>query len=145
MALNWGQSIALFYSFFVCVLIIVVIQSRTFDNSLVTEDYYARDINYQQEYDRRSNSARLGAGPQVRCESGDCRLSFPAKLAERASGNVQIYRPSSKRHDRRLSLRLDEAGAMDLPLNGLPRGYYRVIVEWSAAGTDYYDELDLYH
>jgi nitrogen fixation protein FixH len=141
MAFHWGHGIALFYSFFVCVLVIVVIQSRTFDNSLVTENYYARDINYQQEYDRRSNSAGLGAGPQVQAS----RLTFPDDLSSRVSGSVLIYRPSTKRHDRRLSLELDEAGGMDLPLAGLPGGYYQVIVEWSAGGVEYYDELDLYN
>ena len=146
MVLHWGHSIALFYTCFVCALVVVVVQSRTFDNSLVTEDYYARDLNYQQEFERRSNSASLGAGPQVKCiPAAACRLQLPSTLSRYASGNVLLYRPSTKLHDRQLPLTLDGSGGMDLPLDGLPAGYYRVIVEWSAAGTDYYDELDLYH
>lgn len=146
MKFHWGHGIAVFYTFFALTLVVVVIKSRGFDNSLVTEDYYARDINYQQEYDRRSNSKQLGgAGPQVQCVSGDCRLSFPASLEKQVHGSVLIYRPSSKQHDRRLPLELDDSGEMALPLAGLPPGRYQAILEWSAGGTDYYDELDLYH
>ncbi len=146
MAFHWGRGIAVFYSFFVCAVVIVLVKSTGFDNSLVTEEYYARDINYQQEYVRRNNSRQLGdAGPQVQCTSGTCRLSFPTAPGEPVSGSVLLYRPSSKQYDRHLSLKLDENDGMDLPLAGLPPGRYQAILEWSAAGTPYYDELEIYH
>ncbi len=146
MALHWGHGIAIFYSFFVCTVVIVLVKSTGFDNSLVTEQYYARDINYQQEFDRRSNSQQLGeAGPRVDCTAGVCRLSFLPEMAPDVSGSLLLYRASSQRFDRTLALKLDTAGGMDLPLTGLPPGRYQAILEWSAGGTRYYDELDMYH
>ena len=139
MTIHWGHGIALFYSFFVCTLVVVVIKSLGFDNSLVTEAYYQRDINYQQEYERRSNSRTL-AEP-LRLERH--RLEFPAYLADDAKGTLLLYRPSSKLHDRTVRLDLDAEGGMDLPVAGLPTGRYVAIVEWEAAGRKYYDELEL--
>ncbi|PPK87600.1 FixH protein [Neolewinella xylanilytica] len=139
MTIHWGHGIALFYSFFVCTLVVVVIKSMGFDNSLVTEAYYQRDINYQQEYERRSNSRTL-AEP-LRLEHH--RLEFPDYLAPEATGTLLLYRPSSKRYDRTVRLDLDAEGGMDLPVAGLPGGRYVAIVEWEAAGRKYYDELDL--
>ena len=140
MTIHFGHGIALFYSFFVCTLIVVVVKSLAFDNSLVTEAYYQRDINYQQEYDRRSNSLRLAESPRIEKN----RLHFPAELAADARGTVLLYRPSSSRHDREIALTLDATGGMDLPVTGLPAGRYVAIIEWEAAGRKYYDELDLY-
>ena len=139
MTMHFGHGIALFYSLFVCTLIVVVVKSLAFDNSLVTEAYYQRDINYQQEYDRRSNSYQLAESPRIDRH----RLEFPSALSADARGTVLLYRPSSSRHDRAVELKLDPAGGMDLPVADLPRGRYVAIIEWEAEGRKYYDELDL--
>jgi nitrogen fixation protein FixH len=143
MRFHWGHGIAVFYSLFVLTLIVVVVKSRTFDNSLVTEEYYARDINYQQEYDRRQNSEDLTYGVRLEKTAEHYRVVFPEGLAPSTKGTVLFYRPSSKLHDRLVKIKVDEAGGMNLPLNGLEPGFYRAILEWSAAGKDYLDEFTL--
>lgn len=144
MKFNWGHGIFTFYVFFVATLVVVVIKSRTFDNSLVDENYYARDINYQQEYDRRSNSNAL-ADPLrlVATGEGGYKLQFPVTGLGKVTGTLHLYRPSTKKDDRRLPLAVREDGAMLLPLKGMTPGRYEAIVEWSADGVGYYDELDL--
>lgn len=143
MKFHWGHGIAVFYSLFVLTLIVVVVKSRTFDNSLVTEEYYARDINYQQEYDRRQNSEDLTEGVRLEKTAKNYRVIFPDGLAPSTKGTVLFYRPSSKLHDRLVKIKVDEAGGMNLPLSGLEPGFYRAILEWSAAGKDYLDEFTL--
>ncbi len=144
MKLHWGHNIAVFYTLFVAVLVIVVIQSTRFDNSLVAEDYYARDINYQQEYDRRVNSEALEEGPRLTEVETGYRLEFPPRLSASTAGTLQLYRPSSKDHDRLIDIDLDVRGGMDLSATGLLPGRYRIILEWSAGGVSYLDEFDIY-
>ncbi|MBC6995743.1 FixH family protein [Neolewinella lacunae] len=143
MKLHWGHGIFLFYAFFVSTLVIVVVKSRNFDNSLVYEDYYARDINYQQEFDRRQNSRGLTEGLRLDHTADGPALQFPAAPAGAIEGSVLLYRPSSKTNDRRAALAVAADGRMPLNVAGLPLGRYRVIVEWKKAGVGYYDELDL--
>ena len=143
MKFNWGHGIFLFYVFFVSTLVVVVIKSRTFDNSLVDENYYARDINYQQEFDRRLNSNKLAVPLRMVTNDGGYVLQFPTRGAGRVAGTVHLYRPSSSNDDRWLPLAVGEDGAMLLPLKGMNPGHYSAIVEWSSGGVDYYDELDL--
>lgn len=143
MKFHWGHGIALFYSLFVLTLIMVVIKSRTFDNSLVTEAYYERDINYQQEYNRRQNSDRLEVPVSLEKVDGHYRIEFPAGLSGQAQGTLLFYRPSSKSLDRQIPIEVDAAGGMDLPLTGLTPGVYRAILTWSSAGKDYMDEFNL--
>lgn len=143
MKFHWGHGIFVFYVFFVATLIVVVIKSRTFDNSLVTEAYYARDINYQQEYDRRKNSSALTEPLKLVETASGYDLQFPNKGTAKVAGTLHLYRPSTKNEDRRLPLQVDGEGVMPLPLTGMKPGRYAAIVEWSAGGVDYYDELDL--
>jgi len=74
MKFHWGHGIFLFYVVFVASLVTVVIKSRQFDNSLVTEEYYARDLNYQQEYDRRMNSKSLAEPLSIMRVNGQYQL-----------------------------------------------------------------------
>lgn len=143
MKFNWGHGIFIFYVFFVATLVVVVIKSRAFENSLVDENYYARDINYQQEYDRRSNSNALADPLRLVAIQGGYELQFPVTWPKKVTGTLHLYRPSTQKDDRRLPLSVREDGAMLLPLKGMTPGRYEAIVEWSAGGVGYYDELDL--
>ncbi|NJC25579.1 FixH family protein [Neolewinella antarctica] len=142
MKFHWGHGILVFYIVFVACLVVVVIGSRGFDNSLVTEAYYERDINYQQEYDRRRNSYLLAERPYVAPTEKGLYLIFPAALATNVKGTILLYRPSSRRDDRRITINT-VGGEMRLNTKGLKSGRYQAIVEWAQGGVDYYDELDL--
>ena len=141
MKFHWGHGIAAFYSFFVATLVIVVIKSTAFDNSLVTEQYYARDLNYQQEFDRRQNSDRLLESVRLETGANGQELVFPA--GGQVNGTVLFYRPSTRHDDRKFNLRVNPSGRMPLNFTGMTLGRYQAIVEWSADGVSYYDELDL--
>lgn len=143
MKFHWGHGIFTFYAFFIATLIIVVIKSKTFDNSLVDENYYARDINYQQEFDRRLNSHSLAQPLQAVATSEGYELRFPMEGENKVAGTVHLYRPSTKKDDRRVALAVGADGVMQLPLKGMNPGRYEAIVEWRAGGVAYYDELDI--
>ena len=140
MKFHWGHGIFIFYTFFVLTLIVVVIKSTGFDNSLVTEEYYARDINYQQEYDRRWNSKLLAQSVVLEPAKKGMQLHFPTD--DPIKGTVHFYRPSSKDHDQQLPITVTN-GYMPLDLSKLKTGKYQLIVEWNAKGVEYFDELDL--
>ena len=144
MKFHWGHGIFLFYVVFVASLVTVVIKSRQFDNSLVTEEYYTRDLNYQQEYDRRMNSKSLAEPLSIMRVNGQYQLLFPKGKNEGVEGTVLLYRPSSKHDDRLLKLKVGAGGTMPLQTDGLKPGRYQAVVEWSANGIDYFDELDLH-
>ncbi len=143
MKFHWGHGIALFYSLFALTLVVVVIKSTAFDNSLVTEEYYQRDINYQAEYNRRQNSDQLVQQVSLEKVEGQYRVVFPERIAADAKGTLHFYRPSSAKDDRIIPIKVDAAGGMNLSLTGLKPGRYRAILEWSSGGKDYWDEFSL--
>ncbi|MEM9835283.1 MAG: FixH family protein [Bacteroidota bacterium] len=141
MKFHWGHGIFTFYATFAVVLIMAVIKSTTYDNSLVADDYYARDINYQQEYDRIQNAALLDVAPELKYQRDEIYLSFPDQLVA-AKGEALLYRPSSNRFDRSLVIS-GKQQAYRLPTQQLPMGRYRLIVEWEMKGRDYQHEFDV--
>lgn len=141
MTFNWGHGIALFYSFFVCTLIIVVIKSTSFDNSLVTDNYYERDINYQAEYNRLENAGRLTELPRINIEGTQGYLEFPTEVDGVKTGQLHVYRPSSNRHDRVFPIAPGTKEGMSFSLDELPAGRYVAILEWTAGTTAYRHEL----
>lgn len=143
MKFHWGHGIFTFYAFFIAVLVIVVVKSKTFDNSLVDENYYSRDINYQQEFDRRLNSNSLAEPLRAVVTSEGYELRFPTEGKDKVDGTVHLYRPSTNKDDRRLALAVGDDGVMRLPLQGMNPGRYEAIVEWQSGGVEYYDELDI--
>lgn len=143
MKMHWGHSIFVFYLFFVATLVVVVVKSRTFDNSLVTEAYYERDINYQQEYDRKYNSKQLSSPVALVENNGTHQLHFPSQKADDVTGTVLLYRPSSKDNDRLLQLSVSPDGTMPLDTRGMKPGKYTAVVIWDNEGEGYYDELPL--
>lgn len=145
MKFHWGHGIALFYGIFALVLIMVVIQSTTFDNSLVVDDYYAQDIRYQETIDRRMNSQSFDQPVQLMRE-GDCHyLVFPInELSAAVSGEIQFYRASSKRFDHFQAIALEEEGRICLDDDKLIPGYWQLKINWTSAGVDYLDEFEIY-
>jgi hypothetical protein len=142
MKFNWGHGIFLFYSLFALSLIVVVIKSTEFDNSLVADDYYAKDITYQRMIDRKTNSQELERPVELRRIDGGFNLIFPEAILDgRVEGTAHFYRPSSSDFDKIVALKTGETGSMFLSSDGLSAGFYRLKVEWSAGGTEYYDEF----
>ena len=59
MKFNWGTGIFLFYTFFAVTLFFQVYQSTQYDNHLVVDNYYEKDIQYQVQYEKIANSLGL--------------------------------------------------------------------------------------
>lgn len=146
MKFHWGHGIAAFYSLFAFVLISAVIKSTTFDNSLVAKDYYARDIAYQNVLDRKMNSQSLKKAVAFKTNNGSYQISFPiAELDAAITGKIQLYCPSTADRDIFWPVSLTEEGKQFLPVQSLPAGRYKLIINWSADQRDYLDEFTFHH
>jgi len=141
MKFNWGTGIALFYTTFVVVLVIIVFKTTSVDNSLVSDQYYADDLNYQQQYDKMTNTAALAEDLAIRFRSQDelVEFVFPEGL-ESASGEIFFFCPSDSRSDFKLAIRPDTGRRQEVATSGLKSGLWRIKVNWKAGGVAYYTE-----
>jgi hypothetical protein len=141
MKFNWGTGIALFYSVFVVALVFQVIKSTQYDHSLVSEKYYAKDLAYQEHYDKLVNSQQLEKDLQViQNESKTAvTLEFPEQLSK-INGEIHFFCPSDSRQDFRLPVRPNANNQQVVSTQDLKPGLWRVKVDWKAEGKAYFKE-----
>lgn len=140
MKLNWGHGIAIFFTLFVGSLVFQVIKSTQYDNSLVSDHYYADDINYQKHYNKLVNSQQLKQDLKIeKTEAGEyVELIFPKELT-RVEGNIHFFCPSDSKGDFKLPISINN-GKQVVPVEGLKKGLWRVKVNFEADGKAYYKE-----
>lgn len=142
---KWPLGIFLFYSAFVVATLSFVFFTFTQDRDLVVEEYYEATINYQEHIDRASNALALEQPLEVEVEGHQVSLVYPPDMQlEALSGQIQLYRPSSKGMDELFAVRPGEDGVQRFSLADKPAGLWKLKINWSHADTDYYSESDVF-
>lgn len=136
--MDWGKGILLTIIAFVgFILTLVIISVRQDDIHLVTENYYEKEIKYQDQIDRETSAASLTREVLVfDSQAKTVVLDLPVG----AKGNLQLFRPSDARLDQELSLDILEEGKTTVPLEKLKSGYWKVQLTWTENGVDFYQE-----
>ena len=136
---NWGTKIALLYSSFVFFILYLVYLSFKQDFDLVTEDYYAEEIKYQETIDSKARADALETNLQAIIESKKLVVLFPQSDAK-VNGNIKCFRPSDKTKDFEVEVKVDD-GKFSIPIEKFISGKYLLKVDWSSRNENYYKEL----
>jgi len=139
MKLNWGTSIAIFYIAFAATMVGMVIKSRSYDHSLVVEDYYAQDLNYQQQYNKLANAKALPTDLTIGKVGNSVQLLFPKEITS-PNGEILFYRANDKSKDFKVSVATDSYGLQTIPTAQLAPGRWTVKVDWQGNGKEFYKE-----
>ncbi len=132
--------------FFLVAVIGFVIYTATLSFGLVSKNYYAEEIAYQQQIERIERTRVLPE--QVRVTWDDQKgvtVKFPACFEPAAVSSILVlYRPSDSRLDRHYPLNLDRAGRQYVATNKLPLpGLWKIKIYWEAEGLEYYQEKEI--
>lgn len=136
--MDWGKGILLTIIAFVgFIMTLVVISVRQDDIHLVTENYYEKEIKYQDQIEREKSAAELNREVLVfDTQTKTMVLDLPVG----AKGNLQLFRPSDARLDQQLPIDILEEGKTEVSLEKLKSGYWRVQLTWKEDGVDFYQE-----
>ena len=136
--MNWGKGILVTIILFVAfIMTLVVISVKQDDIHLVTENYYEKEIKYQEQIEREKSAAQLNREVLLfDAASKVILLDLPIG----AKGELQLFRPSDARLDQLLPLEIMDAGKTSISLNQLKPGYWRVKLNWVEDGVEYYEE-----
>lgn len=142
MKINWGWSIAIFYSLFVIVMVFMVMKSTQNKPKMVQENYYEKDLNYEAFRQKRQNGAALKDLVNISYEARDrqLKISFPGNL-ENIEGDITMYRPSNQYLDKNFKLDLDSMGDMIIPLDkSLAPGKWKIQLDWKNESQEFFNE-----
>jgi nitrogen fixation protein FixH len=113
---------------------------------LVRADYYEQEIGYQKQIDRQTRTAAAHAAVSVSYESARQQIALrlpAAHLADKPSGSIHFYRPSNAKLDFELPLAVDAGGTQRVPADKLPGGLWKVRVQWTSGGQEFYHDQSL--
>jgi hypothetical protein len=140
--MNWGKKIALVYLSFVAFMGFMVwkcLQQK--DINLVSEDYYQKEIAYQNNIDQMNNTNQLSKELtfNYQSDSQQIMLDFP-KESIGSTGEINFYRPSDAKMDFAVKLDIANAESQTIPVASLDKGLWVVKVSWNKDGKGYYKE-----
>ncbi len=141
---NWGTGIAIAIVLMVSgMLYLVSIASRQ-DYYLVEDDYYQKSVNYQQKIDKIKNVNLLEEKVQLTQLGSNLQLSFPALFKhDLLEGTIQVYSPVSERNDLNIPLQLDSTLQQLVEVSRLPKGRYKIKLDWTADEKPFFQELEI--
>ncbi len=143
MKFNWGYKIAAVYLVFVAGIVYMVVQASRQTVDLVTTDYYAQEIQYQQRIDETANAKGLSAPLEVQFSQGVLIVSFPKEFAgKKINGELLLYCPADARKDLVRNI-TTENNTMKLSLPEQNQGFHQLQVKWEVEGVKYFAEQNL--
>lgn len=111
--------------------------------NLVIDDYYKAEVAFQGQIDKMKNLDSLGEKPQVEfvADAGSVMIQMPEKLSdEPITGQLKFYRPDGSVKDIQMTLLPNATGRQLVSAEQLERGRWKVQLDWTAGGRDYYYE-----
>ena len=146
--MNWGFKIGIvFVSFVVFMISMVTICMRQKNIHLVTENYYEKEIAYQDQIDNEANTAALKEEvPEISYakENGVVTVRYPAAFSDTSiKGSILFFRPSDANQDFAVPLKASAYGQQEVSVANLTKGLWKIKMEWSAIGKNYYLEESL--
>ena len=134
----WPFGLILTFVLFFAGMAAVVTIAATHRDSLVSENYYDQELNFQHQIDNATRARQAGA--TITCGAGrnTVVIALPAgQLTEKLSGKIEFYRPSAPALDCEFRLSPAADGRQTLDISKLAPGPWRVRASWNAGGHDY--------
>jgi len=147
MKINWGTGVVIAFALFMAFILyfVFLVQSDTkYDNELVVEDYYIQEGKAQENIEKETNVLNLTEKVKISKENNTLKIQFPAEfISDSVQGTVKLYRPSDKKFDFTLPIKLTN-NEMVVPQDKLLPGNWEVILDWKHQGKDYLINQSVY-
>ncbi len=141
MKISWGTKIAATYILFVIGVLIMVFVFMNQDVPLVTDNYYAKGLEYQNRIDIISRTNQLEEQLQIINQQSSVKFIFPNQFDYNSiAGTIHFYRPSDPAKDFALNISADTSRTQIVSTNKFIKGVWKVKVDWKVNGITFYNE-----
>ncbi|MDP5001335.1 MAG: FixH family protein [Flavobacterium sp.] len=147
MKINWGTGIVIAFGLFITFILYFVFKVQsdsTYDNELVTEDYYKKESLVQGNIEKQQSANELVHKLLVKKSSDGITIIFPSDFDySKINGKVSFYRPSSQKLDFEIPISLSNQHLL-IPKSNLVGGLWDISVDWNYEGKDYLNKETIY-
>ena len=122
---------------FIMYFVVVANSDPRADHDLVTEEYYRKELEYQQDLDASRNLELFGGQVEVLRISGGLGIRLPKGMDPQGiDGKVSLYRPSNKQLDFEFPIQNSDTLQL-IPASRLLDGRWDIRVNWTYQGKPY--------
>lgn len=140
MKINWGTSIVIAFALFMSFILFFVfkVQSNSkYDNELVTEEYYKKELAYTKQMEKEQNATNMAVNVTVTRTDEGIAVDFPKDIdITKIKGKVSLYRPSSQKLDFEIPISLSSPHLL-IPKSNLAGGLWDISIDWEYDGVKY--------
>jgi hypothetical protein len=145
MKFNWGTGIFIVIAMFILAIVVFMIYVSNLDIKIVEDNYYDKELAYQDRIDRLNNTAALPWKIEVKQEPGIIIIQFPKTDPLIApEGNLLLYRPSDPAKDISIPLQLNDSSRQVIDIKGIDKGKWVIKMDWKMGGKGYYFEKEVF-
>jgi nitrogen fixation protein FixH len=142
--MNWGHKIAITFTLFAVGILWLVFKSMNQKIDLVTTDYYAKELKYQEKIDAKQRTAALDENVKHEIKNGLMEITLPKQFgASQANGSVLLYCPVDGTKDIQKNFST-AGGKIIINVPSANKGLHELQVSWEAEGKTYYYEEKIY-
>ena len=144
MKFHFGHGVAITLTAFAILLGWFLYRAISISEDLVTEDYYGKELRFQNDIDMLERAAAHGESVRMETAGNQLHLTFPSAMkGEEITGTLELMRPNDARADQLVAVVADTAGTCMISTADWPRGLYRARLDWRAQGEDHLSEQRL--
>lgn len=143
MKINWAYAIIGLFVGFVALIMFLVTNAFKHEVNLVSEDYYEKEIKYQQQIEKLQNTVDLNDKISFTQSNDHLILSFDCPVNSQ-EGEITFFRPSDAKKDLKEKLSLNKESEQYFDRKKFQTGYYKMQIDWTSNGKEYYVEKDIF-
>lgn len=143
---TWGHGVIVALgSFIVFILFLVLVFPNGKQNAeLVSNDYYADELRYQEVIDAKTNAEKLDQKPTYAQNKQGITLAFPeTALPDDSKINFELFRTNDANLDVKKELVLNGQHAVAIPAKVIVPGPYILKVKWMHNKKPYQLDYDV--
>lgn len=134
----WPIGITLFLICFAGVVIGGGIWISSHKYHLVSDNYYEKQIAYEEQIQSNSRAQALVEKPSIKVVRSQLEITIPENIRTHFSeGVLTLYRPSQGGLDQTIALTPDIQGQHKVTLIGMLTGNWKAKLEWMLEGEPY--------
>lgn len=138
--MNWGKGIIGGMAVFMAFILGMCVYMMRLPADEYDHQYYEKGLNFNEAYNKELRTAKEKAEPTVTVTGNNIELFFKKS----AVGTISFVRPANQYLDRTFKIDTQAGPVVTLPLNGIAKGNWQLVIEWQSDGKAYLFRKQIY-
>jgi len=125
--MSWGKGIIIAMSAFMTFILVMVFTLMSKSTDLESEDYYKKEIEYEQEMNALKNASKLKEHAKIKFTEEYVVIALPTNLKV-SNVEIDLFRPDNKENDKLIEEQ--DSKTIMIAKNTLLKGRYNVAIKY---------------